>query len=450
MAVAHGSNGGLDGRGHDREWKRNAGQLVPRRLGEKSVAVIAIFSLLALMSLFACLLVKFAKVHRRRRLGRRLGAKTDQQRYRPWNKWFRSLLRRKGGSYDEARGSDDIERRYTQHRLGDATSRLGQASRQQQPPPPRPPSPRASPRSSRRPASGTDDASREPATNTAVDRVASKRSVMTLPPYSHFAALDEQVVGREGERAGIDTIEYMPTAEEQEALREAEMEALFRIRLAGRRQAEERHELRRLRNDSRALAQPPTRPSNTDIAHLQREAVEIQESRQRSVSSVSYADVGVARHDGTRLRANSTESERMGLLSDAASMAASLGHARQRSTSSLTMQAPPSWSGLDATQGVAEADLGDEAMPPPDYHEVALDDAVSDHLDAVGNGDGSAMSEAPPEYHGGPPAQAQDARGRDARAQDARVQDARARGLGGVPQLPSLRISRLPSIVFEQ
>lgn len=42
-------------------------------------------------------------------------------------------------------------------------------------------------------------------------------------------------------------------------------------------------------------------------------------SRDRRVSSVSYADLGVARHDGTRIRANSNESDRP-LLDSAASM----------------------------------------------------------------------------------------------------------------------------------
>jgi hypothetical protein len=42
-------------------------------------------------------------------------------------------------------------------------------------------------------------------------------------------------------------------------------------------------------------------------------------SRDRRVSSVSYADLGVARHDGTRIRANSNESERP-LLDSAASI----------------------------------------------------------------------------------------------------------------------------------
>jgi hypothetical protein len=43
-------------------------------------------------------------------------------------------------------------------------------------------------------------------------------------------------------------------------------------------------------------------------------------NRERRVSSVQYAELGVARHDGTRLRANSTESDNRPLLDSAASI----------------------------------------------------------------------------------------------------------------------------------
>jgi hypothetical protein len=42
-------------------------------------------------------------------------------------------------------------------------------------------------------------------------------------------------------------------------------------------------------------------------------------SRERRVSAVAYGDLGVARHDGTRLRANSSESDNRPLLDSAAS-----------------------------------------------------------------------------------------------------------------------------------
>jgi hypothetical protein len=72
------------------------------------------------------------------------------------------------------------------------------------------------------------------------------------------------------------------------------------------------------------------------VEDLRAEHDRIKKERQRAVSSVSYAELGVARHDGTRLRANSTESERQGLLGDAASIAASSHyHRRDRSASSV-------------------------------------------------------------------------------------------------------------------
>jgi hypothetical protein len=46
------------------------------------------------------------------------------------------------------------------------------------------------------------------------------------------------------------------------------------------------------------------------------------------VSSVAYGSLGEVRHDGTRLRANSNESERGGLLSGAAPMGENTGRAR--------------------------------------------------------------------------------------------------------------------------
>lgn len=54
------------------------------------------------------------------------------------------------------------------------------------------------------------------------------------------------------------------------------------------------------------------------------------------MSSVSYGDLGVARHDGTRLLANSNDSELEGLLGDAASISASSTHyRRERSALSI-------------------------------------------------------------------------------------------------------------------
>jgi hypothetical protein len=177
---------------------------------------------------------------------------------------------------------------------------------------------------------------------------------MTLPVYRPKATENERVLGREGERDGIDVVVEMTTAEQEEELRDEEMESMYQIRAARRRQITDREERRRLRREARETndvvalrdLREQTRSSNarntSEIDDLRHEHDRIRETRQRAVSSVSYLDVGVARADGTRVRANSTEStERVGLLSDAASIAASaadnhppsLFHRRDRSAS---------------------------------------------------------------------------------------------------------------------
>jgi hypothetical protein len=51
-------------------------------------------------------------------------------------------------------------------------------------------------------------------------------------------------------------------------------------------------------------------------------------NRDRRVSSVAYGDLGVARHDGTRLRANSHDSDHRPLLDSAASISGVSGRSR--------------------------------------------------------------------------------------------------------------------------
>ncbi len=193
-----------------------------------------------------------------------------------------------------------------------------------------------------------------------VDRHTSVRSVITLPPYNPSLAPSERLIAREGERAGIDTVvEFPETAEEEELRREEDMESLYQIRQARRREIEEREERRRERQlareagdwarveqlrlesqmrararaDSAASATSSLTPtvtasSNSLIAeHNARTA-----SRERRVSSVSYADLGLARHDGSRLRADSIESsDQRPLLDSAASMGGRDDHSRHNS-----------------------------------------------------------------------------------------------------------------------
>lgn len=177
-----------------------------------------------------------------------------------------------------------------------------------------------------------------------VDRNTSVRSVMTLPPYAPAARENEQVLGREGERGGIDTVvEYPETHEEEEGRREDEMESLYQIRLARRAEAREREERRQARRDARS------RGDHAALAEIRRRAEQAAEesvsqtliaehqttNRDRRVPSVQYGDLGVARHDGTRLRANSAESDNRPLLDSAASISGQSGRSRALSNNTL-------------------------------------------------------------------------------------------------------------------
>ncbi|KAF4958701.1 hypothetical protein FGADI_2191 [Fusarium gaditjirri] len=308
-----------------------------------------------------------------------------------------------------------------------------------------------------------------------VDRNTSVRSVLTLPAYRQSASHNERVLGREGERDGVDVIIDLPTAEAEEEARNEEMETLYQIRLARRQALAEREERRerrreaRLRSDYRELEaiRAETRAANEDttITELRTAVDQIKESRQRSVSSVSYADVGVARHDGTRIRANSSESERVGLLSDAASMQS--GHQRGRSFSSAASHdddfaslAPTRSQGASIRSGSAdgragsspelvEADLGEEAMPPPEYEDIPLTD------------DQSSNHGPPPEYPGPERSSSQrtqrtterdlgsDWHEMDPASDGQNNSPPSGQGNGSAPQLPSLRIPQLPEIVIE-
>lgn len=365
-----------------------------------------------------------------------------------------------------------------------------------------------------------------------VNRNTSVRSVMTLPAYRPKATDTEQVLGREGERDGIDTVVELPTAEEDEAMREDEMNALYQIRLARRQQIAEREQRRqerreaRERHDHRALedirdrARVASQQATTQVEELRDAHEQIKQNRQRAVSSVSYADLGVVRADGTRLRANSAESERVGLLSDAGSIALSThdshtlqhrrqpssqsvlsidtfrstpgssasrsgspgfigGHSRAGSRSQLGEDLPRTGSGLSQRAGsspelidAAEADIGGSDMPlhsPPGYDDVSLDELSPAHSHQSGpsanpSGTNTPYNEPPPDYPGrvhepeGPTQARQNRLSADmadlAEQQRAEGQGqghnrTSSRGVGGVPQLPSLRLNRLPQIVVE-
>ncbi|KAG9230747.1 hypothetical protein BJ875DRAFT_507115 [Amylocarpus encephaloides] len=349
-----------------------------------------------------------------------------------------------------------------------------------------------------------------------VDRNTSVRSVMTLPAYNPTAHQSEQVLGREGERGGIDVvIEFPETVDDEERLREQEMEALYQVRLARRRENEEREDRRRQRREARergdyvalreiqarARASSSTSATRT-VEELRAEHERVKKERQRAVSSVSYGDLGVARHDGTRLRANSVESEREGLLGDAASIAASSNyHRRDRSQGSVisldtvNMDFPSPGQTRSRTNSRAESPLRQIGRPsqdgsfnnegragsspemvehenlppnsPPGYENIPLDAPSTE-----------AGHEAPPDYaspvlargehrpifesadsggsghtrrtsaHVGELASDRRASRSSGRISPSRPDSERSssRGVGGLPQLPSLRLAALPSI----
>ncbi|KAI0388849.1 hypothetical protein F5Y17DRAFT_173330 [Xylariaceae sp. FL0594] len=362
-------------------------------------------------------------------------------------------------------------------------------------------------RNSPQSAQGVSETNRTSAVSN-IDRNTSIRSIMTLPQYTKTPQEDEQVLGRAGERDGVDTIIELPSAEQQEALRDEEMETLYQIRLTRRQQAAEREERRRLireareRGDQATLADLRTRGraqnDNSVIDDLREAQGEIRARRERAVSSVSYDGLGVARHDGSRIRANSTESERVGLLSDAASIALSTRspsalsnrrvsdagglsldtrspsaqsyHGRMHSVGSvLTLDdngdASPHSAATTPRLGsyhgragsspeiIGETDLGESGMPPPDYEDVSLDDLRS--------GSATPMAQEPPpdysgygheQYHGQSGSHGAESEsplppinGDEGRSSSNRT----SRGVGGVPQLPSLRIRSLPQIIIE-
>jgi hypothetical protein len=307
---------------------------------------------------------------------------------------------------------------------------------------------------------------------------------MTLPPYMFQPAETEQVLGREGERAGIDVVvEYPENEAASEELRDEEMEALYQVRLARRQEIEAREERRRLRREARerndfvelerlrqAAVESET-PRNLEVARATHAQVR---DRPRTVSSVSYGDVGLARHDGTRIRANSEESERP-LLGDAASLgedsrrdrsnsvlsASSMGSDLQQQVSRTRQESP-----MMRVGGVDHARSGSMSSPemldiehsgddfpeyePPGYVDVSLHDT----LPTVAHPHG-----APPEYFSpvdsqAPqfPASGSNTSGGERDEANMRIPPVQAsgrrssRGVDGTPQLPSLRLASLPSI----
>ncbi|PLB54644.1 hypothetical protein P170DRAFT_470096 [Aspergillus steynii IBT 23096] len=255
-------------------------------------------------------------------------------------------------------------------------------------------------------------------TNSNVRRDTSVRSVITLPAYSSSPKPEEQIIAREGERGGMDVVmEFPETAEEEENRREELMESLYQVRQQRRQEIADREARRQERRDARARgdyirleqlrlqsrARAESRSSangangangsNTNLAAALSAAEHQSRGRDRRISSVSYAELGQVRHDGSRVRARSPDSDRHPLLSNAASINTdgpdrSSGsiltsvHSRGESYSSMqsdfsetdTLTRPESHA--HSTHAAAQdGDVGGLSIPPPDYEHLDWGDA---------------------------------------------------------------------------
>jgi hypothetical protein len=99
---------------------------------------------------------------------------------------------------------------------------------------------------------------------------------------------------------------------------------------------------------------------------------------------------------------------------------------------------------------LVESDLGVESIPPPEYEDVSLDDGNLRRST-------TPLDEPPPDYPGPYRSNSQASRNTNVARQsedddvgegDVRRQST-GRGAGEIPQLPSLRIARLPEIVID-
>lgn len=225
-------------------------------------------------------------------------------------------------------------------------------------------------------------------TTNGINRDTSIRSVITLPAYSASPKPTEQIIAREGERGGMDVVvEFPESVEEEEARREESMESLYQIRLRRRQEIIERQVRREARRAARANGNAPQlesqarrNRSSTNASDSNRSASTLlREHRARSgdgrIARVNYAALGCVRHDGSRVRANSAESDSHPLLD--ASNTNSM-HSRGDSVTSLmsastsdgdTLHLVPSHpTSMRQSISADDGDVGALNIPPPDYN----------------------------------------------------------------------------------
>lgn len=301
-----------------------------------------------------------------------------------------------------------------------------------------------------------------------VNRNTSIRSIMTLPPYHPTPHPHERLIAREGERAGVDTvIEFPETAEEEEERREQDMESLYQIRQARRREINERNDRRRERQEAREAgdwarleqlrlqseARARARAGSSASAGSSTTSLPIaaanassmiadhharNSSRDRRVSSVSYAELGLARHDGSRLRADSVESDHRPLLDSAASMGSDQRNASSSRRSSL-FHLPTHRFHSHVRAASAESVMTTDS-------ELADMTPQSSSEDRSGSGSGSDPTMRTPSVGTG--SEPSPPMGEPPEYEDAPPYTSPVAGRGeGVPRLPSLRIGQgLPAI----
>lgn len=228
---------------------------------------------------------------------------------------------------------------------------------------------------------------------------------MTLPEYRAVPLPDrERTIGREGERGGIDVVVEAPeTAEEEEERREEHMRALYEIRLARQlERAAERESAQnggRNGNATRATASSRNR-GNSSASSLAATLAAVQE-RERRLSEVSYAEVGVARPDGSRVRASSDVSDRdsLPLLDAGAPMGMGDSIRSGRSSHIRTNSALSLTSTLDAPEQRRSDEIFNlgSARPSLDNRDSTHDSVPSDRPPGYS---GDLDWGAPPEYPG--------------------------------------------------
>ncbi|KAF1990364.1 hypothetical protein K402DRAFT_401212 [Aulographum hederae CBS 113979] len=225
-----------------------------------------------------------------------------------------------------------------------------------------------------------------------VDRNTSVRSVMTLPAYNPDPREHETVIGRAGERGGIDVvIEYPETMEEEEDRRDNEMESLYQIRRARRQEASDREERRRLRREARARGDwaeverlriqsrqraDSSATEEVTSAALIAEHQAATRTRERRVSSVQYADLGVARHDGSRVRGNSMnsfDSDNRPLLDSAASISGQSIHSRPISSRALQVETGRSFTHHRSPSATSVLSYSDAGTDDESFHNINID-----------------------------------------------------------------------------